>query len=159
MTKQRKPPKRPLTKEEKELWQQFTSKAIPLDQVPKPPPLSTEANRRPRTPLKKDKHPIPTARLDLHGMTIDQAFQSLTTFLANSQAQGHRCVLVITGKGSVKTEHWWQKAGILKEQVPRWLEDEPNRSRITTHSIARPEHGGSGALYVFLKKIKPYALA
>jgi DNA-nicking Smr family endonuclease len=60
---------------------------------------------------------------------------------------GRRCVLVITGKGI-----WRSEAGILREMVPRWLNEAPNRARVLAIAHAQPRHGGQGALYVLLKR-------
>ena len=56
-------------------------------------------------------------------------------------------MLVITGKGV-----WRSDSGILKEMVPRWLNEVPNRARVLAIANAQPRHGGSGALYVLLKR-------
>ena len=40
------------------------------------------------------------AQLDLHGFKQDEAYMSLNLFLTQSYNVGHRCVLVITGKGA-----------------------------------------------------------
>ena len=52
---------------------------------------------------------------------------------------------MITGKGLAG-------GGILREQVPRWLNQQPNRARVLAFDYARPQHGGEGALYVLLKR-------
>jgi DNA-nicking Smr family endonuclease len=83
--------------------------------------------------------------LDLHGQTQDQAHRRLAGFVAEAQAQGSRCVLVVTGKG-VET------GGTLRHMVPRWLNEEPNRARVVAYCPAQPRHGGAGALYVLLRR-------
>jgi DNA-nicking Smr family endonuclease len=85
-------------------------------------------------------------RLDLHGLTQAAAFDRLVEFIARAEAVGKRCVLVITGKGAR------EGGGVLREQVPRWLNLPPNRGRVLAFDYARPQHGGSGALYVLLKR-------
>ena len=85
--------------------------------------------------------------LDLHGLTQEEAHRQLDGFLALSTNAGRRCVLVITGKGV-----WRADSGILKEMVPRWLNEAPNRARVLAIAAAQPRHGGSGALYVLLKR-------
>jgi DNA-nicking Smr family endonuclease len=84
-------------------------------------------------------------RLDLHGLTQDAASQRLAAFLERAELEGKRCILVITGKGLAS-------GGILRDQVPRWLNQPPNRSRVLAFDYARPQHGGTGALYVLLKR-------
>lgn len=84
-------------------------------------------------------------RLDLHGMTQAAAAERLAEFIAGAQSAGKRCVLVITGKGLAG-------GGILREQVPRWLNQPPNRGRVLAFDYAQAQHGGMGALYVLLKR-------
>jgi DNA-nicking Smr family endonuclease len=86
--------------------------------------------------------------LDLHGQTQERAHQRLRAFMADAQARGSRCVLVVTGKGL-------ESGGILRHMVPRWLNEEPNRARVVAYSPAQPRHGGSGALYVLLRRRRP----
>jgi DNA-nicking Smr family endonuclease len=84
-------------------------------------------------------------RLDLHGMTQDSAHGALTAFVHRAYDSGRRCLLVITGKGA-------GGGGVLKGQVPRWLNQAPLRPLILGFSHARPQHGGEGALYVLIKR-------
>ena len=97
--------------------------------------------------LKRGRRPI-EARLDLHGLTQAEAHQALARFIAASHAAGRRCVLVITGRGRFS-------GGVLKEAVPRWLNDSGMRQQLLAIAPAQPQHGGSGALYVLLRRLKP----
>jgi DNA-nicking Smr family endonuclease len=81
------------------------------------------------------------ARLDLHGLTQAEAHRALEAFLARADAAEQRCVLVITGKG-----------GVLRSGVPRWINEQPNRSRVLAFTPAQPRDGGAGALYVLLRR-------
>jgi DNA-nicking Smr family endonuclease len=36
--------------------------------------------------------------------------------------------------------------------VPKWLNQPEHRARIVAFAAARPQHGGSGALYVLLRR-------
>jgi DNA-nicking Smr family endonuclease len=83
--------------------------------------------------------------LDLHGRTQDEAHGALAGFLAAAQAAGRRCVLVVTGKGL-------ESGGTLRHMVPRWLNERTNRERIVAFSPAQARHGGTGALYVLLRR-------
>jgi DNA-nicking Smr family endonuclease len=85
------------------------------------------------------------ATIDLHGQTQEAAHATLIGFIQRAWGQGLRMVLVVTGKGN-------QGVGILKAQVPRWLNQTPLRERILGFSHARLQHGGDGALYVLLKR-------
>jgi DNA-nicking Smr family endonuclease len=87
------------------------------------------------------------ARIDLHGMTQDEAHGLLLSFIERAAQRHLRTVLVITGKGrSPRSE------GALKRAVPLWLA-QPGFSRLVAgHADAAPAHGGAGALYVRLRK-------
>ena len=87
-------------------------------------------------------------RIDLHGMTQDKAHRALEGFLTASQAAGKRCVLVITGKGLRPTG----ETGVLRNLVPRWMNAPAIRGRVLGFSTAQPRDGGTGALYVLLKR-------
>ena len=67
--------------------------------------------------------------------------------LEGAQACGHRCLLVITGKGAGR-----ESGGVLKTMVPRWLDEPVNRARVFAIQAARRQHGGAGAVYVLLRK-------
>ena len=74
------------------------------------------------------------------------AHKALEEFLGRAYNAGKRCVLVITGKGTLS-----QGGGILKNMVPHWLNELPNRGRILSFAYAKPRDGGTGALYILLK--------
>ncbi len=84
-------------------------------------------------------------RLDLHGKTQEEARRALDAFLTRAAEAGKRCVLVITGKGR-------PEGGVLRAEVPRWLNSPENRARIVSFDYAQQRHGGHGALYVLLKR-------
>jgi len=88
------------------------------------------------------------ARLDLHGHVQSTAHRALETFLERSFYDGHRTVLVITGKGKRGTG----QVGVLKEAVPRWLNQSPIRDWVTVFSYAAVKDGGDGALYIRIKR-------
>ncbi|WP_207263615.1 Smr/MutS family protein [Desulfovibrio sp. Huiquan2017] len=90
------------------------------------------------------------AHLDLHGMTSDQARDSLLFFIRESYLQGYRCVLVVTGRG--KNSPGGQS--VLRTEAETWLTKEPLRRAVLAFCTAQPKHGGAGALYVLLRKQK-----
>jgi DNA-nicking Smr family endonuclease len=92
----------------------------------------------------------PETRIDLHAMTEEQAHRALTGFLAAAQAAGRRSVLVITGKGFRGAG----RVGVLKTNVPRWLNEEPTRGRVLAFTHATQADGGEGALYVLLRRLR-----
>ena len=93
----------------------------------------------------------PEARLDLHGLTLDQAHPRLNGFIESSARRGLRLVLVITGKGRVggRDTPIPTRPGVLRRQVPHWLHAMPVVLQITE---ASRNHGGEGALYVYLRR-------
>lgn len=98
----------------------------------------------------------PDARIDLHGMTQGAAHRALFTWLAAAHSRGFRLVLVITGKGNPKNDEnapWMMSAdGVLKQMVPRWLNEPGLAGLIASAQPAHVKHGGDGALYVYLRK-------
>ena len=98
----------------------------------------------------------PEAKLDLHGLTSEQAHRALTPFIINNYKQNKRLILVITGKGEKNYDHAHgsQNFGVLKKKVPQWLQLHPVTDCILDFVEAHQKDGGSGALYVYLKKNK-----
>ena len=88
------------------------------------------------------------ARVDLHGLTQEEAHRALSAFVQGSQAAGRRCVLVITGKG-LRPDG---TVGVLRAAVPHWLNQPDLRERIVAFTHATPRDGGEGALYLLLKR-------
>ena len=98
----------------------------------------------------------PDARIDLHGMTQAAAHRALFTWMAAAHSRGYRLVLVVTGKGNPKNDEnapWMMSAhGVLKQMVPRWLNEPELAALIASVQPAHVKHGGGGALYVYLRK-------
>ena len=80
-------------------------------------------------------------------MTQIEAHQALARFVVGSRFTGRRCVLVITGHGRFS-------GGVLKEAVPRWLHEAEMRRHVLAIAPAQPRHGGTGALYALLRRVK-----
>jgi DNA-nicking Smr family endonuclease len=120
------------------------------------PATAPGVDRRTAERLRRGELPI-EARLDLHGMTQEEAHGALDAFLARAVGAGQRCVLVITGKGrrrrdAAEEDAIVERAGVLRSAVPRWLNEAPNRARLLAFAPARPQHGGGGALYLLLRR-------
>ena len=96
----------------------------------------------------------PEGKIDLHGMTLAQAHPALTRFLFDSHARDRRQGLVITGKGRDRDEDGPipQRRGVLKHQVPHWLQSAPLNTVVLQVSEAHLKHGGTGAYYVYLRR-------
>ncbi len=126
--------------------------AAPLP--PAPPPLRELSHgaldgldRRTGQRLKRGQLPI-EARLDLHGRTQEEAHRALAAFIEGSHAAGRRCVLVVTGKG-LRPDG---SVGVLRRNVPRWLNQPSLRQKIVAFDHATVKDGGEGALYILLKR-------
>ncbi|MEI9930651.1 MAG: Smr/MutS family protein [Rhizomicrobium sp.] len=102
----------------------------------------------------------PDRRIDLHGMTEAVAHRALLTFLRGAHRANARLVLVITGKGARAADPYapfdmeleMRARGVLKSMVPRWFREPEFANLIADHRSAHIRHGGTGALYVYLKK-------
>lgn len=116
-----------------------SSAPAPSPEPPKPTPLA-KLDRRMRARVSRGRIEI-DARLDLHGYTLERAVIRLRRFLASSQAEGAALALVITGK-----------SGALRREVPHWLASAELRPLVIGFEEAASHHGGSGALYVRIRR-------
>ncbi|WP_273756385.1 Smr/MutS family protein [Bartonella sp. MM73XJBT] len=96
--------------------------------------------------IAKGHYPI-EARLDLHGCMQEEAYFFLKKFLQSSQQNGLRYVLVITGKGRSPGS-----AAALYKFVPHWLSTPTFRYYVHAFEQAARQHGGGGALYIWLRR-------
>lgn len=96
------------------------------------------------------------AKLDLHGLTEDKAFTEVNNFVTQCYNKGKRCIIIITGKGLTVREDddIFTPKGILKKQVPQWLNMPQIRAMILTYKNPSEKLGGSGALYILLRRNK-----
>ena len=85
-------------------------------------------------------------QLDLHGLTKDEALQSLAAFITGAHNRGQKAVLVITGKGNRSPAE-----PVLQGAVASWLR-ERGKGMVAEFAPAPREMGGSGAFVVFLKE-------
>ena len=91
--------------------------------------------------------------LDLHGKTENLAYDAVFNFIQQSYIQGKRCVLIITGKGLTQNnDDFFSQKGKLKERTPIWLNSEQLRPLIIGFIHPIEKLGGSGALYIILRK-------
>ncbi|MCA8834793.1 MAG: Smr/MutS family protein, partial [Proteobacteria bacterium] len=114
---------------------------------------SPTMDRRNFNRLQKGQMPI-DARLDLHGMTVEQAKLRLKSFLLNAHAGGDRVILVITGKGlrSGFDEFNRPNRGVIREGLPQWVKDKALAPMIVQITPAHRQHGGDGAFYLYLRR-------
>ncbi|MGQ0502975.1 MAG: Smr/MutS family protein [Panacagrimonas sp.] len=86
------------------------------------------------------------AELDLHGLNRDKARAEVATFLGQCRDLDRRCVRIIHGKGNGSPN----TGPVLKRQLDGWLRKVRS---VVAFCSARPEDGGSGALYVLLRRM------
>ena len=85
------------------------------------------------------------AELDLHGSFAKEARDMVSRFISESQARSLRCVRIIHGKGLSSPN----KMPVLKNKTNQWLQQ---IDAVLAFSSALPADGGTGAVYVLLKK-------
>ena len=131
-------------------------KSLPLAKIPRAPKPAVPAapplaplGRRERSHLSRGRKEI-EARLDLHGMTQTRAHHALSGFLQRAHLDGLTFVLVITGKG--RTVGAESERGVLRRQVPLWLNLPEFRTLVVGFEEAHIGHGGEGALYVRIRR-------
>jgi len=95
--------------------------------------------------LKSGKYAI-QAELDLHGLTLTMAKKELGEFLLECQHRRLLCVRVIHGKGRKTVE----KTPRMKPAVNQWLQ---GNKKVLAFCSARSNDGGTGAVYVLLKRL------
>jgi DNA-nicking Smr family endonuclease len=127
--------------------------AKPSRQKPSAPPPLAPLERRLKRDLSRGRAPIDDA-LDLHGLNQAEAHHALRSFLFSAQARGAKVVIVVTGKGKVgaATGNWMDEPGVLRRLAPHWLRANDMRSVVLGFEEAARAHGGSGALYVRLRR-------
>ncbi|MCH9755839.1 MAG: Smr/MutS family protein [Gammaproteobacteria bacterium] len=142
-----------------------TQRKTPDDISHAPKPISTSlshpwdtSNIRPETTLSFGKTQIqakqfkslkqgtirPEAKLDLHGLYLDEASDTLVQFIDDAREQNMRCILIIHGKGGR-----FHEPPILKAHVNHWLKQLPE---VLAFHSALARDGGHGAVYVLLKR-------
>jgi DNA-nicking Smr family endonuclease len=138
--------KRAASEEEKILFRKMVERSSPravLTGKPKPPARKAPApglDGHTSQRLKRGGQ-APDVRLDLHGLSQERAHRALKTFFQRAHKKGARLALVITGNGQV-----------LKEMVPRWVNQPDFAAFISGSAPAHIRHGGAGALYVYLRR-------
>ena len=84
------------------------------------------------------------ARLDLHRKTVQQAREEVYRFIADAMKYDLRTLIILHGKGEKEAT-----PALLKSWTNKWLREFDDV--IAFHS-AQPQHGGTGAVYVMLRK-------
>lgn len=118
----------------------------------KAPPALSNFDRRTRNRVARGQIDI-GARIDLHGLTLERAHRRLEEFLHDAQDAGVGLALVITGKGRSRIFRDGE-TGALRREVPMWLAEPRLRALVIGFEEAAPAHGGSGALYVRIRRAR-----
>ncbi len=93
--------------------------------------------------MRLGKYPI-EARLDLHRLTVEQARNTLFSFVTDCVEHDIRYALITHGKGEGR-----QTPALLKSCVAHWL---PQIESVLAFHTAQKHHGSYGATYVLFKK-------
>lgn len=122
--------------------------------TPNIPPLAP-LEKRLRQRLSRGHTPIDSV-IDLHGMRQDEAHTALRRFVIGAHQAGYAVILVVTGKGAnASSEHGaFEERGVLRRMVPHWLRMADLRSYVIGFENAAQHHGGTGALYVRIRRNK-----
>jgi DNA-nicking Smr family endonuclease len=87
-------------------------------------------------------------RLDLHGMTQAEAKGAVDRFLNESRRAHKRCVLIVHGRGLNSQD----QIPVLKQSIRTWLSQKSIGKTVLAFATARPQDGGTGAVYVLLRR-------
>ena len=138
--------KYPVTSQDKKEWTTFTKR---LENI-----FDKDANFiKQNTPVNK------IGKLDLHGLSLNQANKIVKKFIIESFEKGYKKILIITGKGLKskvhKNPYLSEQMNILKYSVPEFIKnDEDLFEKINRISTADLKDGGEGSFYIFFKIVK-----
>lgn len=122
--------------------------------APSIPPLAP-LEKRLRQRLSRGHTPIDSV-IDLHGMRQDEAHAALRRFVIGAHRAGYAVILVVTGKGASASSEAgaFEERGVLRRMVPHWLRMADMRGYVIGFENAAQHHGGTGALYVRIRRNK-----
>ncbi len=149
---------RTLTPDERKAWRQEVglerkerdaATTLEAGAAPSPvkrllPPLEVMSGRDANRALKP--HGRAQATLDLHGMSKLDAYEAVRDFIADAHHAGARHLAIITGKGRTSD-------GVLRANLPHWLNELALRRHIGAIAQASRDKGGSGVFHVLLKRL------
>ena len=97
-----------------------------------------------------------TGKIDLHGMSLDDANLKVEKFILKSYSEGYKKLIIVTGKGlrskSFDNPYLSKEMSILKNSVPEFIKNNENlNTKIKKISKASENNGGEGAFYILLK--------
>lgn len=85
-------------------------------------------------------------KLDLHGETLENAYNKVKRVFELSELKKYRCLLIITGKGLHSSDK------TIKNSIIEWFKEPYFSNRIIKYTDAAIKDGGSGAIYILLRK-------
>ena len=89
-------------------------------------------------------------KIDLHGHTVDEAYQKVLSYLKTNFKKKNLLHIVITGLGN-KSQGEEFFTGKIRKQFPQWLKTESFQQIVKSYSPCKIKHGGLGAFYVKLR--------
>tara|TARA_B100000963_G_scaffold96242_1_gene83000 strand:- start:4846 stop:5346 length:501 start_codon:yes stop_codon:yes gene_type:complete len=92
----------------------------------------------------------PFQKIDLHGNTVDEAYQNVLSYLKTNFKKKNLLHIVITGLGN-KSQGEEFFTGKIRKHLPQWLETEPFQQIVKSYSPCKIKHGGLGAFYIKLR--------
>ena len=127
---------------------------VPLQRLAAGPPPSREDGLDSHWDRKlKTGSLAPDFTLDLHGHTLDSAYDRLESGLFQAKAMGARVVLLIAGKQRpVDAADRGSRRGAIRAKILDWLAAGPHGQDVAAIRKAHRRHGGEGALYLVLKR-------
>jgi DNA-nicking Smr family endonuclease len=98
----------------------------------------------------------PDLTIDLHGYTLSAAHAELEAGLTRAVSARARLILLITGRPPPPERSRLDNPlrGVIRASVGDWLHHSRYAAQIAAIRNAHPKHGGAGALYVILRRIK-----
>lgn len=165
-------PRRALSEEEAALWARVVATVEPLDRSPaerdrvhRPPRLALEPAPAPRRTAPGPGSTLdkswdrklargaldPDRTIDLHGHSLDSAYELLDRALASAIASDARVVLLVTGHPPASGEAPIRR-GKIRAAVGDWLAASRHAGHIAAVRPAHQRHGGRGALYIVLRR-------
>jgi DNA-nicking Smr family endonuclease len=96
---------------------------------------------------------VPDLTLDLHGHTLDTAYDRIMAGIDQARMMDARVVLVIAGRERpVDPADRMAKRGAIRAKLLDWLAASRHGDAIAAVRRAHIRHGGEGALYLMLKR-------
>ena len=133
-----------ISNKDKKDWEDFLSKKEPLQD---------------KESINLKKNIIKSKFYDFHGFSLEEANKLINKLIKDSYKIGVKKLIIVTGKGihsdNEKNPYTSKDLSILKYSLPDYIQNNPELMELITEiKDAEIEDGGSGAFYIFLKKLK-----